>query len=469
VAKPVARLDFQTRCIHELWHRGNLAWKIGSHHNQRELYHILRNLPRSTRVVVNLIARRYGKSFLNALMSLEDCIQNPGVTVLTMAPSLKHASSIMIPIINQIMSDAPPGLIRPTRSDHRWRVANGSQLILGSFDYNVESLRGLGLFSINCEETGFVDSWDEYEYIIDSILFPTLLKSRGRITHFTTPPPVLDHPFNTITVPQAEVANALFRRTIEDNDLLTREDIDEAIRVAGGMETDSVQREYFVRPVRDKSLLIVPEFDEKRAVKEIVLPRVYFAWVGGDFGGVRDKTAIYYMVYDFERDVVQVVDGVEVDNKTPTSVIAAGITAMEAGQRVKPTTRWLDGSGQTLVDLAYEYKISGMLPDKEDIDSSANMLRTAFTHGKIEIAPHLTLLIATLRSGTFNRNRTDYQRSVALGHCDAIAALVYGYRMRIKTNPYVPGHGLDPANHFVAVGVKKSAKEKALNKLVGSR
>jgi hypothetical protein len=97
------------------------------------------------------------------------------------------------------------------------------------------------------------------------------------------------------------------------------------------------------------------------------------------------------------------------------------------------------------------------------------MLRTAFTHGKIEIAPHLTLLIATLRSGTFNRNRTDYQRSVALGHCDAIAALVYGYRMRIKTNPYVPGHGLDPANHFVAVGVKKSAKEKALNKLVGSR
>jgi hypothetical protein len=172
------------------------------------------------------------------------------------------------------------------------------------------------------------------------------------------------------------------------------------------------------------------------------------------------------MVYDFDREVVQVVDGVEYDNKTPTSIIAAGIHEMEARQRVKPITRWLDGSGQTLIDLAAEYKISGVLPDKEDLDSSANMLRTAFTHGKIEVSPHLTLLIATLRSGTFNRNRTDYQRSVALGHCDAIAALVYGYRMRVRTNPYRPGHGLDPSSHFVQTGMQKTAREAAVNKLV---
>jgi hypothetical protein len=59
-----------------------------------------------------------------------------------------------------------------------------------------------------------------------------------------------------------------------------------------------------------------------------------------------------------------------------------------------------------------------------------------FRQGKIEVDPKCKLLIATLKSGQFNKQRNDFARTEALGHCDAIATLMYAARCFDRSNPY---------------------------------
>jgi hypothetical protein len=76
------------------------------------------------------------------------------------------------------------------------------------------------------------------------------------------------------------------------------------------------------------------------------------------------------------------------------------------------------------------------LPPKDDWLAQVNALNVAFAQDRIWIAPNCVFTIQSLVSGTFNKNRTDFERTHALGHCDALAALVYGYRCVDKTDPY---------------------------------
>jgi hypothetical protein len=55
---------------------------------------------------------------------------------------------------------------------------------------------------------------------------------------------------------------------------------------------------------------------------------------------------------------------------------------------------------------------------------------------KVVIHPRCTFLALSLESGTLNKQRNDFNRSEALGHCDAIAALQYGVRCLDRTNPW---------------------------------
>jgi hypothetical protein len=54
------------------------------------------------------------------------------------------------------------------------------------------------------------------------------------------------------------------------------------------------------------------------------------------------------------------------------------------------------------------------------------------------VHPRCTFLLATLKAATFNKTRTDFNRTQALGHMDAIAAATYGYRSIDKTTNPIP-------------------------------
>lgn len=453
--------------IHELWKRGVLTWKL--HSSQKVVYDRLRGLPKPVREAVVLISRRWGKSFLGVIMALEDCLQNPGVQVLVVGPDIKQTKRIVTPIINKIMRDAPPGLIKPTKSEDLWRVGQSTFLMCG-FETALESVRGLESYSIYLEESGLSNPL-EYEYILSSVLRPTLMHSKGRITHLTTPPKEENHPFVDLTMPSAALKGALMVYTIHDNPLLSKEDIAAEIEAAGGIQSAHCRRELLCEIVRDEGRLLIPEFDEKIHTKESMIPNYSYFMSAVDFGGSKDNHAHLLGFYDFLRNKFIILDEMFQEINTNTEDVINACYEMEKRHRVgedsksrKLMGRIVDAPGQVHVDL----KRAGFwcsLPSKgkDSVEDGLQALRVAFRQGKIEVHPRCVHLIQTLKFGLWDKHRKDFQRSPALGHCDMIASLSYWYRhINKNSNPYPANEGAHPDTHHFK-REKQNSNEEELN------
>jgi hypothetical protein len=101
----------------------------------------------------------------------------------------------------------------------------------------------------------------------------------------------------------------------------------------------------------------------------------------------------------------------------------------------KIEARFADAPGLTLVDLAsIGFEVS--MTEKSDWKAGINQMQVCFSESQIEVHETCSFLIATLESGQFNKQKTDFERTQSLGHCDAAAALMYGIRMINRENPY---------------------------------
>lgn len=435
---------------HELWRRGILSWKL--HPVQLIVYIALRALPKSIREAVVLIARRWGKSYLGVLMAIEDCIRNPNKQVFIVGPSIKQTRRIITPIIRDICADAPPGMIKQTKSDLTWAI-DDSTLLIGAFDTALESFRGLEAFSIYLEESGLADS-QEYEYTLKSVLGPALMNTQGRIHHLTTPPREEDHPFVTTTVPSAILNNSYYTYTIEDNPRLSKEEIESEIKAAGGRGSEHCERELFCKIVKDRERLLLPEFDESIHVKDIVKPSHSFFITSIDFGGTKDPHAGLLGYYDFERNKVCIIDETWLPINTGTDEIIKAHLDMETRNNVAwlkgSPQRVIDAPGQVLTDIK-RLGYSGGLPQKgkDSVSDGIQALRTALTKGSLEIHPKCIKLITTCKYGRWDKNKEDFQRTDALGHCDPVAALSYLFRHIDRSNNPFPQHlGLNRDDHY---------------------
>jgi hypothetical protein len=96
-----------------------------------------------------------------------------------------------------------------------------------------------------------------------------------------------------------------------------------------------------------------------------------------------------------------------------------------------------DTPGQVRIDLA-KLGLYAFSPKKKQgsFEAGVNFTRTIFKRDQIEIHARCVNLIAALNYGQFNKTRTDFARTEALGHCDMIAALVYFLRHQRTDNPY---------------------------------
>lgn len=413
-----------------LFSQGCLHWYL--HASQLDVYKRLRALPASSRQRVVEISRRWGKSVLGVVMALEDALSTPNGQVLYCAPSLKQASSIIVPLIRDVLVHAPPGLVTRTKSEYRWTCSNGSAIILGGFDSASESFRGLRSSSIYCDESGITDP-DEFLYTVRSILLPTLLHSRGPITHLTTPSPYPVHPLHDDIIPECELHGAHFVRTVYDNPLVDARTIEDFKRDCGGEESDAWRREFLCIRVIAKDSIVIPEFEEALHISDYE-PRWANYLIATDFGGIRDKTCGLLIAYDFEKNVTHFLREYVADANTGTRAIVAGLLAIEPG----PVDRIVDAPGQLLIDLNDQHEYFCRQTAKDDWLAQINTLRTGFGQGHIRVHPRCTFLIATLKAATFNKTRTDFNRTHALGHMDAIAAATYGYRSIDRTTNPIP-------------------------------
>jgi len=408
--------------LKELWALGSLGYKL--HAGQKPIRKAIRDLPVNVREALIFCSRRYGKSFLAAVMAIEDCIRKPKSQVFIIGPSIKQTTGIVNGLIPKIIEDAPDGLMRQIKSEKVWHFSNGSKLIIGGFDNALESSRGMHADAIYLEESGLSDP-DHYDYTLKSVLFPMMQHSRGKMIHLTTPALTIDHPLHTDTIPKTEANGAFFKFTIRDNPLLTEAQIEEEILNLGGLESSHCQRELFCNIVRDELTTVVPQFRSDIHVVDLSPPADSHFWVSGDIGGTRDKTVFLLWAYDYGLDKLVVVDEVVCDKQTPTPTLIAEALKMEAGRSVY---RAIDAAGQTLIDLSAQYGYPSFLPEKLKFDTNILRVQSAFWKNEVVVHPRCKFLIATLNSGQLNKQRTDFARTEALGHCDALAALVYGLR-----------------------------------------
>lgn len=413
-----------------MWRRGNLAWKLWP--QQEPIYYGVKGLPVETDLVVILCARQFGKSYLGAIMAIEDCINYPDRAILIVGPTLKQTTEIVAPRIRNIQKDAPRGLITRTKSESKWIVGN-SELILGGFDIKSSSQRGKTLQRIYVEEIVESDP-DKYIESMSSDLGPALTHSYGgKMIFLTTPPKLPDHPFVTDTMVQAKLQGSLYIYTIDDNTALRKEQYDRCVRLAGGRHTVAFLREYMCHIIRDPEILVIPAFDEKRHVKEINNISEAHWHVTIDWGGVRDKTCAVLHTLDFDNDKLLFQDVRVFDPNTPTDIIVKGVREMECGRKV---TRYADVPGQLKVDLQSLHGFEVMTPPKTDWKAAINALSVRFSLDKALINPRCKFLIESCNSGMFNVNKTDFARTNALGHMDGLAAMMYANRVQRTDSPY---------------------------------
>ena len=444
------------------WEKGDLEYKLWD--QQKPIHETIKTLPPTANTIVLLCARQFGKSTTGCILALEDCLQHDNISVMIVAPEIKHARSIVNPRLRMLTADAPEGYVNFIKSEDRWLIGK-SEIILGGFDVkNAGRIRGKTLHKIYIEE--IVDSDpDSYRDSLKSDLAPALTHSKTpQMIYLTTLPKIPDHPFISDTIPEATLNGAFFKYTIHDNKKLTQQQYDTCVRMSGGEDSVEFRREYLCEMVRDQSITVISHFSKDHVVIfEPPTETKFFVTI--DFGGVRDKTVALLHTYDYFNNKFMVIDERVFDANTSTDDIVQELWRMEVGYYIEQ--RISDCPGQLLIDLNETHGYQVIMPHKSDWLASVNKMAVLFSMNQIVIHPRCKFLIQSCRSGTFNKNKTDFERTHTLGHCDALAALMYAVRGQDRDNPYkyinhgtIDGFFIPPTKEEPSLGLKSFTTRK---------
>lgn len=367
--------------------------------------------------------------------------------MLIVGPTIEQTTDIVNQAMKNISLDAPEDLVRRAKSESRWYIGE-SELIVGGFNINnAARQRGKSLYRIYIEEIRDSNP-DQYHDAMRSDLAPALTHSiDGKMIYLTTLPDIPDHPFVTHTIPEAQLKDSFYSYTINDNKKLTPEQKQKCIDLCGGEKTVEFRREYMNEMVRDQSIMVVPDYDEAKHIQHIVLPRRYFPHITMDWGGVKDMTCALLHTYDFLNNRYVVMDEKVFPANTDTNIIVNSvkewITHKDPDHPMYPVIT-VDAPGQLIVDLISLHGLTVRSVPKQDWLSAVNNMSVKFSEpNRIVIHEKCSFLRQSLRSGTFNKKRTDFERTQALGHCDGLAALMYAVRVQNTLSPFseapVPG------------------------------
>lgn len=437
-----AQAEADSELRSELWRRGRIDWKLRP--EQLLLKQELESIHVS--LAVYNICRRFGKTYTLVLYAIEQCIRERqkiryGCAFLT------DLEEFVLPAFALILDDCPPD-VRPTYHAQKktWFFPNGSSIKLVGLDKNPNGLRGNAIAKIIVDEAGFVVN---LKFVYTSVIIPATAKQKNiKIIFLSTPPKTPDHFFVELMDRAQARDNAIYcELTIDDISDLEPAERQRLLDEIGGEHSVEAQREFFCRIVIDVTIALAPEFDELKHVRPCSAPEFCNFWVGGDTGGVRDRTVLHLMTYDFRRAKVLVLDEVEFPNSTGSEIWVAAAKKMEGGRKV---ARHVDAEGQLRVDLQAQHGYPVLLPRKDELDPTVNQVRIALRRCEVEIDPKCKLLIKTLKGGTLNPQRTDLARTEALGHMDAFMSFAYGLRHKNTANPYPAyGVGVTDATHYI--------------------
>jgi Terminase large subunit, T4likevirus-type, N-terminal len=456
--KPISKLD----AVHKLWKMGNLTYKL--HTTQRDMYTKLHST--DDKIMVVACSRGWGKSYALLTIAIETCLKKPNAIVKYLAPTAKDLKNIVLPNFRQIMEDCPPQLrskiIYKTNEGKIVFTHNNSEIHLaGTEKGNAEKIRGVSADLCIVDEAGFCDDLD---YVIKSILFPTITRGSGsrgkKIIMASTPSKTNDHDFIKY-MRDYEFKNKLITYTVYDNPRLQLEAEENgystvteyvekvlAAQYVDGVDSTAFVREYLCRIVTEDSDAVFPEFKpelQQKIVKTWPEPGHYDLYLSMDIG-FKDLTVVLFAYYDFQNAKLVIKDEVVLSGaKMLTDNLAYEIQQKErqfvnkvTGEQIKPYLRVSDNNNLILLqDLTIKHGLTFTATAKDNFDAALNNCRMLLKSERIIIDPKCTTLISHLKGAIWNRQRTSFARSPDKGHYDSCAALVYLCRnVNFSHNPF---------------------------------
>jgi hypothetical protein len=316
-----------------------------------------------------------------------------------------------------------------SQSKKTWTFTNGSKIRLVGLDKNPNGIRGNAIDLIVIDEASFVA---KLEYLYKSIIVPATMNRKFKILFPSTPPVSPEHFWAKELVPKAKQRKTYLELTIDQISDLAPEEKERLLSEVGGPESSTALREFYCKIIIDAARAAAPSFKQADHVTSAAgLEHIKWQYVG-DTGGIRDKTVILKVGYCHGLRKTIIGSEIYFDPGTPTPKIMKEFKKWSGSNQLV-----LDAHGQTRVDLA-ELGISAALPKKDDFDAGIRYLNAIFYNNEILIDDSCTFLITTLLSGLLTVTRRDFERTDALGHCDAIAALIYALRAADKVTDLRP-------------------------------
>lgn len=472
--------------IEAFWARGNLRdWYLKP--KQRKVLDFLRD----TDEPFHESSRRIGKTTTALSFVCEESNRNPGLVTKWCEPEKNQCREIVMTEMDQIQRSIPHRyrfLWRTTDSyyESAW---NGSRIYLRGVNHDRgESARGTKANIVVADEIG---NWRDPVYIVNDILLPQLLTTKGKLIKIGTPPKNLAHAYYKMKR-NAINAKKYLMRTIHEQEVMDWESVERIVAEMGGWDSVSVRRELLCEEVVDPSHTIVPEWNRKYVVAtppDEFFP-FYLKYDGLDIG-VRDLSVTLIAYYDFRRAKLVVLDEIVMNGpEMTTERMAERIRACEKdhfdvsweeyeknGRKrwrcvAPPTFRMRRVSDIDLLlinDLKHIHGLHFDPTDKGGLEEMVNELRIWVGGNRIEVHPRCEILIESLRCGLWNERRTEWERDENLGHFDAIAALMYLVRnVDTRTNPIPLDFG-KPAEDWFFTDDPKSSKKDKLRKVFGVR
>lgn len=451
--------------VEALWRKGVLIWKLDS--SQKQFYRIFKDT-KAQKVVLNC-SRQIGKSYTLCVIAVEQCISNPNTIVKYAAPTKGMVRKIIKPTLRKLFEDCPKDL-KPEYNSHEnvYRFANGSELhVEGVENGNGENLRGSASHLNIVDEAGFISDLD---YIVNDVMLPMTLTTKGRIMIASTPPKTPGHDFIKY-IREAQFHGTYLKKTIleyiEDvkndpphfKDRVTQEMVDIIKESSGGQNSDTWRREYMCEILIDQQAAIIPEFNdtlETKIVKEWPRPPRYDSYTSLDLG-YRDLHGALFAYYDFRTAKLIIEDEYLIAGRlTNSQSLARDIRAIEEkqwkdpyGTFKEPYIRIADDDMLTLNDLSTLHGIHFLPTRKDNKDAAINELRIKLGNENIIINPRCKNLIHHLKTGVWDKSRKSFARSPDAGHFDLIDALIYLVRnVQWSKNPYPAGWDLPGTGVF---------------------
>lgn len=439
----------------ELWRRGLLSWKLDS--TQKELYELFYNSKH--KIMTWLLSRRQGKTYTLCVLALEQCIRKSNSIVKFVSPTKLQVNNNVRPILRQLLEDCPDDIKPEFRSkDYIFYFPNGSEIQLAGTDSgHAEKLRGGDSHLFFVDEAGSCSGLDN---LVQSILLPTTLITKGKGVLASTPPSESEHDFLKY-IEQSELRGSLIKKTVYDNPRITKEQLQELIDELGGLTSDASRRELLCEIIKDSTTSVIPEFDselEKEIVKEWPQPPFFDAYEGMDTGG-KDLTVVLYGYYDFRANKIIIEDETVINFQEKDITIEALVKEINKKEKElwkNPISLEYKAPFYRVSDINYIltqeiYNYSNKLfpkgeqilfqnARKDDNEAAINTLRIMLSGKKIIIHPRCKTLIRHLKNVKWDNKKTKFARSADDGHYDAVDALKYFIRsVNLGKNPY-PSH-----------------------------